>query len=380
VAGVVVGGHPERTGLTRLPDGLRSLVLGDSGRSLADQVLSELERRYYRPIDTERLERDSVEGIVRSLGDPYTFYLTPEELARARADSDGEYSGVGIRIARRDEEAVVSAVFPGSPAERARVRVGDRLVAVDGRSVTGRTLDRRIAGIKGEEGTTVTLRLVRGTDAPRDVELTRATIRVPVVFDRLETERGRKIGYVRLVQFTRGSAEALRGTVRAQLERGARAIVLDLRGDPGGLVGEATGVASVFLPEGAPIVTTRGANESPTTLRASGDPIPSDIPLVVLVDRGSASSSEIVAGALRDAGRARLVGTRTFGKSLVQTTVPLEGGGALRLTTARYVTPKGTDIGSKGLVPDVRVVDDPATRPDEALDRALALAAARATR
>jgi carboxyl-terminal processing protease len=191
------------------------------------------------------------------------------------------------------------------------------------------------------------------------------------------TRDGTKIGYIALAQFSRGATDALRDTVTSLRERGAEALVLDLRGDPGGLLDEAVGIAGAFLPKGSTVVVTEGLHSEPRTFRTDADPVAGDLPLEVLVDRNSASASEIVAGALRDSTRGRLVGERTFGKALVQSTIQLRNGGALKLTTQRYLTPSGYDLATRGLPPAVKVVDDPATaRVDEALQRALALAAA----
>ncbi len=377
LGGVVVGGHPQATGLTQLREPLRGFFLGDSGESLPAQVLEALDRRYYEDVDLERLERASVQEIIAALDDPYTAYLTPEELRALRDRNDGAYFGVGLQVAQRDRAIVVTRVFDDSPAARAGIGVGDRLVAVDGRPTAGRPLEAVVSEIRGPDGTTVTIGVepARG-DGRRDLTLERARIRAPAVDARVERLGGRRIGYARLSQFTRGASEALRAEVTRLRGGGVRALVLDLRGDPGGLVSEAVGVAGVFLPDGTPVVTTEGRNSPERTFRTSGAPAAPDLPLVVLVDRGSASASEIVAGALRDAGRARLVGDRTFGKALVQSTQILRDGGALKLTTARYLTPDGFDLSDRGLPPDVRAVDDPDTAPDEALRRALAEAVA----
>jgi carboxyl-terminal processing protease len=374
----VVGGHPQATGLTRLSEPLRGWVLGDSGQDLSAQVLDTLERSYYEPIDSTKLEQASVEGIIEALGDPYTDYLDPEELAALRERNDGAYYGVGLQVAQRGNRLVVTRVFDDSPAADAGLAAGDRLVSVGGRPTEGRTLEQVVTEIRGPEGTEVRLGVVVRDGGRRDLELTRERIRVPAVDSRMETVSGARVGYVRLAQFTRGAADALRESVEGLRERGAQALVLDLRGDPGGLVNEAVGVAGAFLPDGTPVVVTEGLHSPQRTFRTDDRPVAGDLPLIVLVDRGSASASEIVAGALRDAGRGRLVGERTFGKALVQSTRLLRDGGALKLTTARYLTPDGFDLATRGLPPSVKVVDDPETRPDEALRRALALAAAEA--
>jgi carboxyl-terminal processing protease len=208
------------------------------------------------------------------------------------------------------------------------------------------------------------------------VELTRARIKIQLVASRIETSGGKRIGYVRLAEFDRGAADQLRAAVKDVQAEKAAALVFDLRGDPGGLVDEAVGVVGVFTKKGAPVVTTRGQHRSQETLKTRDTPV-TTLPVVVLVDRNSASASEIVAGALRDNDRAVVVGTRTFGKALVQTTRELRNGGALRYTTARYLTPDGVDVSKNGLKPDIPAKDDPATPADEALQRALRAAAAR---
>jgi carboxyl-terminal processing protease len=376
VGGVLVGGHPRESGLLDLPDAARNFLLGSSGESLPDQVLEVIESDYYRDIDPGQLQRRSVEEMVKLLHDPYTYYLTPEDLSAFRAGLDGSYFGVGLQVAQRNGDVVVTGVFDKSPAERAGIRTGDRIVSVDGTPTAGRPLDVTVTRIKGPRGTTVRLGLARaGRPGTFEKELVREKIKIPVVASRLERRAGRTVAYVRLSQFTRGATQSLKDAVRAKVEQGARAIVFDLRGDPGGLVDEAVGVASVFLRKDTPVVRTQKRHGRPATLSTRGGAVSTTAPMVVLVDQGSASASEIVAGALRDAGRARLVGTHTFGKALVQTTIPLRDGGALKLTTATYLTPNGTNLARRGLQPDVRAVDRPATAKDEALERALSVAA-----
>jgi carboxyl-terminal processing protease len=375
VGGVVVGGHAQATGLTRLSDPLRGFLLGDSGEDLASQVLDVLESDYYEPVDATRLERSSVEGIIASLRDPYTDYLDPDELEALRALNDGAYYGVGLQVAQSGTGIVITRVYEDSPAERAGIRAGDRLVSVEGRPVAGR-VSAAVARIRGPADTTVRLGVRRDGGPVRVYELERERIRIPAVDSRVEDVDGAVVGYLRLARFTRGSADALRDAVDALREKGASSLVLDLREDPGGLVDEAVGVAGVFLPDDSEVVVTEGLHSPRKVFRSDGDPVAGGLPLVVLVNRGSASASEIVAGALRDADRADLVGERTFGKALVQSTRPLRDGGALKLTTARYLTPDGFDLAARGLPPDLRVVDDPATARDEVLQRGLALAAA----
>jgi carboxyl-terminal processing protease len=221
----------------------------------------------------------------------------------------------------------------------------------------------------------VRLTVATGSAAPREVSLKRERVTAPAVTGVLDKSGAVPVGRLQLFEFTRGAGTELSLRTRALLRQGAKGLVLDLRGDPGGLVDEAVRAASVFLPKGASVATTEGAHEPRSVLRARAGAIDGKIPLVVLVNQNSASSSEILSGALRDHGRATLVGTRTFGKAVIQATEVLDNGGALRFTIARYVTPNGLDITARGLIPSVPAVDDPATPKDEAMDRALAIAA-----
>jgi carboxyl-terminal processing protease len=371
VAGMVVGGHPESTGLTQLREPVRGFFLGDSGQDLSAQVLRILRDEYYLDIDETALQERSVDALLEELDDPYTTYLDPDELAALDFHNDGAYVGVGLQVAARDEAVMITRVFPDSPAQEAGIRAGDRLVAVGGDAARGSELESVLGRIRGPEGSDVALTVRTPGAEPRTLDLTRSRIKVPAVEARIVRDGDRSVGYLRLLRFTRGASEALRVKAEQQLAAGVDGLVLDLREDPGGLVSEALGVAGVFLPEGSEVVTTEGRNSPRRTLRTDDEPVGEGVPLAVLVDRNSASSSEIVAGALRDGDRATLVGERTFGKALVQSTWLLRDGGALKLTTARYLTPSGFDLAERGLPPDVKAVDDPGTKTDEALDAAL---------
>ena len=378
VGGVIVGGHAQATGLTELSDPVRGVLLGDSGQDLSGQVLDLLKDQYYVPVDSQKLQSTSVDAMVAALKDPYTDYLSPDELEALRERNDGTYYGVGLQVAEREGAVVIAGVFADSPAAKAKARTGDVIVSVDGASTTGQDLSTVVGKIRGKEGTTVKIGLRTGDAPPRVLTLERSRIKVPAVTSRIITADGKKIGYVRLAAFTRGAGDALRAAVKDLRAKGAEALVFDLRGDPGGLVTEAVNVAGVFLPDGSEVVVTQGEHSPRHVYKTHAEPVAGDLPVIVLVDEGSASASEIVAGALRDSKRGVLVGQRTFGKALVQSTIPLRNGGALKLTTARYLTPSGYDLAKRGLPPAVKVLDDPATKPDEALQRGLGLAAARA--
>jgi carboxyl-terminal processing protease len=375
-AGVAVGTRAGASGLERLPEPLRQL-LGSGDDPLAARVIAILERRYYRPVDGAALERRSVEGMLQSLDDPYTGYLDAEDLRLERQHIEGVYVGVGVALGAREGAVLVQRVYPRSPAARAGIRPGDHVRAVDGRPLPAAGVRAAVARIAGPVGSTVRLEVGRVGAATRRLTLRRERVHVPAVQARLVRRDGRAIGVVDLLAFTADSARAVRRSVSTLRARGARALVLDLRGDPGGLLDQAIAIAGVFLPSGSQVATTEGEHEPKRILRTRAAPVAGGLPLVVLLDRASASASEVLAGALRDEGRATLVGSRTFGKALVQTTVPLPDGGALKLTIARYRTPSGLDIQAVGLKPSIQAADDPATPVDEALERALAVAEGR---
>ncbi|MBM3665062.1 MAG: hypothetical protein FJW92_04645 [Actinobacteria bacterium] len=329
-----------------------------SSVSLPDQVADAVADRYEGRVNRAALEQAGAKAIAAQVGDRWTTYFTPKEWAELQRATEGRYSGIGIRVRAIDDALEVREVFPGSPAEKAGLTPGP---------VKSR------AAILGEDGTAVALRVRSPRGAERTVRVTRGDVTVPLVQARMLTApRGTKVGYIELDRFEAGAGEGVRDEARRLLDDGAKALILDLRGDPGGVLDESVAVAGAFLKPGTVVVSTSGRTSPKRELRAEGDPIPADVPVAVIVDRGSASASEIVAGALKDTGRAVIVGERTFGKSKVQVTKETSDGGAVRVTIAGYRTPKGTDIGKGGVKPDVKATDAAGTEADEALDAALA--------
>ena len=361
--GMWLGGHPEN-----LPEPLRDVFVSDE-RAVRAELIDEIEGSYYKPVDDGRLRDASLRGIVRSLRDPFSHYLTPKEAKRFNETVSGEFEGVGMSVDKDRLGLRVLNVFDGSPAKRAGIHKGDVIVAVDGRSVADVSSEAATARIKGPAGTRVKLR-VRTGRRERTVGMTRQRIEVPVARSRIREHRGRKVAVVELLTFSTGAHGALRRHLKRSLARGAEGIVLDLRGNGGGLLEEAILVSSAFIEDGE-IVSVKGRNRPERGEDAEGDAIADKVPVVVLVDRGSASASEIVAGALRDRRRSRIVGTRTFGKGVVQETKTLSNSGVLVLTVANYYLPNGKSIGRRGLRPDVPARDRPRTKRDEALPVAL---------
>jgi carboxyl-terminal processing protease len=365
VLGIYLGGHP-----TTLPEPLRDLLVDDD-RALRAEVIDTIDDNFYKPVDEAKLDDASLKGIVESLDDPYSHYLTPNEADAFEESVSGEFEGVGMTVEKDNRGLRVLNVFQGSPAARAGIRKQDVILSVDGRSIAGLSSEAATGRIKGPAGTDVRLEVITpGGDEPRTVSVERERIEVPVATGRIVTRDGQKLGVVRLFGFSSGAHGAVREQVDRLLKRGAEGIVLDLRGNGGGLLSEAVLVSSIFIEDGE-IVSVRGRSRPERTEEAQGDAIDEDIPVVALVDGGSASASEIVTGALRDRGRATVVGTNTFGKGLVQEVEPLSNGGYLDLTVANYYLPSGKTISPAGLKPQVKADDKPSTPRDEALPVAL---------
>lgn len=375
VVGIWIGGHPRW-----LPDPIADALVGDDDRRVTLDALDTIHERYYRDIPRGELSDAAVAGAVRQLDDRFSAYLSSKDYHAFQQSLDNAFEGIGTAIRGVPRGLRIETVYEGSPAEKAGLRVGDIITHAGGRSLAGRAEPAATALIKGRAGTSVRLRIRRG-DNTFTKRVTRAKISIPVVDSRIANAGGERAAYVALSTFGPRSADVqATDAIRRLKRRGAKGIVLDLRGNGGGLVTEAQEVASLFLKDGI-VVTTRGRAVKEQTLRALGEPIAGTLPTVVLVDRGTASASEIVAGALQDRKRATLVGTRTFGKGVFQEVRPLDNGGALDLTVGQYFLPSGRNLGGagtkpgSGIKPDVEVQDDPDTRKDEALKRALAVLA-----
>jgi len=364
-AGIWLGGHPEN-----LPDPIRDLLVDDD-RALRAEVIDTIEDNFYRPVKESRLEDASLKGVVDSLDDKFSHYLTPKEAGQFRDSVRGEFEGVGMSVEEDKRGLRVLRVFDRSPARRAGIQRDDLIVAVNGRSIAGVNSEVATARIKGPEGTRVSLAVTPGGGGERrTVRVERERIEIPVAEGRVVERNGRKVGVVRLAGFSAGAHGFVKEQVDRLIKQRVDGIVLDLRGNGGGLLSEAVLVSSIFIEDGR-IVSVRGRSRPNRTEDAVGDAIPKTVPVVVLVDKGSASASEIVTGALRDRGRATVVGTRTYGKGLVQEVIDLSNGGVLDLTVANYYLPSGKTITTKGLQPQVKAKDDPDTKRDEALPVAL---------
>jgi len=374
-AGMWIGGHPGQ-----MPPALRDVFVDEAGGLIAEAT-ELIEDDYYRPVSEDELIDSSLQGLVRGLrrrhGDRFTEYFSPAALARFNEEIEGRFSGIGLGVTKAKDGLSVQSVFKRSPAEGAGIEVGDTIVSVDGRSIAGLNAAAAAARIKGPEGTEVTVGVRSGRRSEvRQVKLTREQISVPVVSSRLRTVDGRKLGYLRLAAFTQGAHGAVRRAIRRLQKRGARGLVLDLRANGGGLLDEAVLTASVFLPKGEVVVSTKSRSQGDAVFRTKGGNLP-PLPMVVLIDRNTASAAEILAAALADDAGAKTAGTRSYGKGVFQQEVGLSNGGALKLTVGEYFTPNGVNLAGRGIRPEVRVRDLPGTTRDEAVERGFGVLSAR---
>ena len=329
---------------------------------LFTEVLSIIQNQYVEEVEPQKILHGAVRGMVNSL-DPHSSFLDKESYREFQVDTSGSFGGLGIEITIVDKKFLtVIAPIEGTPAHRAGIVAADRIVKIEGVSTEGLDIFQAVKMMRGRPGTKVTISIWReGWTETKDVALTREVIKVQSVRVR-EPEKG--IGVVRIRQFQERTAEDIEAALEKLEKNGLQGLILDLRGNPGGLLTSAVDVAEKFLEEGKLVVYTEGRiKQQNMRLPARARKPRLGFPLVVLVDKGSASASEIVAGAIQDWGRGVVLGTQTHGKGSVQTIVPLSDGSGLRLTTAMYFTPKGRSIHGKGIAPDI-VVEPPA-RPAE---------------
>ncbi len=337
-------------------------------------------------VDQQGLIRGAIKGMVDSLGDPYSAYLTPDQYRQGLQDLSGQFEGIGAEIGTRNAKGetsdcttlgsdcflIVVSPIEGSPSEKAGVKAGDAIVAVDGTSLDGLTIDGARDKIRGKKGTEVTLSIVRDDKPAIDIKVVRDVVITKEVITK--DLGGGTVGYIAVTGFSDNSASKFHDALQADLKAGKKKIILDLRGDPGGYVTAAREIASEFIKDG-PIFWEEDAAKNDVETDATGQGIATDpsIKLVVLVDKGSASASEIVAGALQDRKRGTIVGETSFGKGTVQQWIQLDDGSALKLTIAKWLTPDKRWIHHVGIVPDIAVTTpaDAGPNNDPVLDKAV---------
>jgi carboxyl-terminal processing protease len=348
-------------------------LLGTSGTP-PEEALDVIEDSYYKGVDASRLDDASIQGMVRELRDQFddrfSHYFDPGELKQFEQSTSGSFSGVGLSVREVKRGLRVTTVFDDTPAKDAGIREGDVISSVDGESIAGEPADVATAMIKGPPGTTVTLKVDSpSTGRTREISLERAEVRVPVVQGRIRRAAGRKVAYVQLAGFSEGAHGELRSEIERLYRQGAEGLVLDLRGNGGGLLNEAVLTSSVFVDKGV-IVSTSGRTQPDKDYQAVGGAL-DPRPTVVLINRDTASAAEILTAALEEHGLATVVGTRSFGKGVFQEVIDLDSGGALDLTVGEYLTSKGRSLAGNGIKPDVPAKDNLKTRDDEGLERAL---------
>ncbi len=323
---------------------------------LFGDVLDQVDRQYVAPVDDKKLIQSAMEGMLTSL-DPHSDYLTPEAYVDLQDQTRGEYGGLGLEIQSEDGAVKVISPIDGTPAAQAGIKPGDFILAVDGQNILGMSVSDAVKQMRGKPGESVTLTIGREKSDPFDVKLVREIIQPKSVTAKLEGD----YGYVRLSGFNEKATDETEAAIKDLQTKNPhmKGLVLDLRNNPGGLLDQAVGVASLFL-NGGEVVSQRGRDpQDIERYDAKGHDVLNGLPLVVLINSGTASASEIVSGALQDRHRASIIGVTSFGKGSVQTVIPLRGGldGAVKLTTARYYTPSGRSIQKTGIEPDLEVAE-----------------------
>jgi carboxyl-terminal processing protease len=363
VAGVAIG--PASGLISRhfgIDLGFNSAFAQDADRAdtyrlltLFGDVFERVRAEYVDPVTDKDLVENAINGMLTGL-DPHSSYMNAKQFRDMQVQTKGEFGGLGIEVTEENGFIKVVSPIDDTPASKAGIKSGDIITALDGKTVQGLSLSDAVDKMRGAPNSKITLTIKReGIDKPVEVSMLREVIHIQVVKDRLEPD---DIAYVRLTQFTEQADSSLKlaiKTLRQQAGGKLRAVILDLRNNPGGLLDQAVAVSSDFINQGEIVSTRARHSEDAQRWDAKGSDIAGGLPLVVLINGGSASSSEIVAGALQDHHRAVLLGTRSFGKGSVQTVIPLPGNGAMRLTTARYYTPSGRSIQGLGITPDVTV-------------------------
>ncbi len=329
-----------------------------------------IEQRYVGSIDKNKAIEGATRGLIDSLGDPFSSFMNEKERTGLSNELSGEFQGIGAKLEMKDNHITVVAPLSGTPAEKVGIKPNDIIVKIDDVSTEKMSLDDAVNKIRGQARTTVKLTLVRsGIDQPIELTITRENIIVPSVSYR---EIG-QVGYMEINQFGDDTVSlALKGFNEFK-DKGVKAVVLDMRNNPGGYLNDVSPIAGAFLPPSV-ITTQVFKTKAREEVRSTDPPLLPNTPLYVLVNEGSASAAEIVAGALQDYGRAKLIGKKTFGKGSVQDIIPLGDGSALRLTIAEWLTPKGRSINKQGITPDITVDQDKTDKSDPALDKALELA------
>lgn len=336
-----------------------------------EEVWATIHNEYVQgEIDDTALVRGAIRGIVGGLNDPYSVYFDPEEAKAFAEEISGTFEGVGMEIGFKEEQLAVIAPLPDTPAERAGLRAGDFLLQIDNQDTEGLSIDEAIKKIRGPKGSTVTFIIRRGTDEPKEIVVVRDTIVVSTVTSEIVTSGDHTIGYLKISGFTEDTTTKVRQEVQRHLAKSVDGFIVDVRNNPGGLLDVSVDIASIFV-DNQVIVREVDQAGKRQELRSSGRRLVDAQPVVVLVNQGSASASEIVAGALQDLDRAVVIGEQTFGKGSVQKLAELPDGSTLKLTIAKWYTPKNRSISEQGITPDILVTPAADDEVDTQRNRAI---------
>jgi carboxyl-terminal processing protease len=347
-------------------------------KSVVSEALQTIEDNYYRPVDPKFIDSSSIDGVLtelkRRFGDKFSHYFDSKTFGLFQSATNGNFQGIGLTVNGVSQGLRIVHVISNTPAERAGIKEGETIIWAAGHSLRGLSADAGAALIKGEPGTPVKLRIVpKGGGKPRALTVNRAEVSLPAAKGAFRKAAGDKVAYVRFATFSAGAHGQLQQAIDRRYRGGAKGLVLDMRGNGGGLLNEAVLCASLFLKQGKLVVSTKSRTQGSRKYDAVGGTL-AQKPVVVLIDKNTASAAEILTAALQDNGVATVVGTRSYGKGVFQDVIPLQAGGALDLTIGRYFTPDGTSLAGKGIKPDVHAADDPKTKTvDEGLQRALAV-------
>lgn len=369
---VFIGGGGFLTGLltgwgilfpkTKPPQDVLTNLLWETYAKLKDTYIAPDE------LSDEKLLYGAIRGLVEASGDPYSAFFTPQEARQFLEDTSGHFDGIGAEIGYRDHILTVIAPLPQSPAEHMGLKPDDMILSIDGKATDNMTLEEAVSLIRGPAGSTVELQIASPEDEkPRALQITRARIEIPS----LEVERKGDFAVMKLFNFSEDAPERFRTEGNALASNMPKGIVLDMRNNPGGFLSAAVDIAGWFLPQGSPVVIEHQRGVTDTTDATNGPSTFADLPIVVLVNEGTASAAEILAGALLDDRGIPLVGKKTFGKGTIQEFPTLSGGAALKVTVGEWLTPKGISLRRGGLKPTFEISDDPKTKDDEALLAAL---------
>ncbi len=331
------------------------------------RVLYLIKNHHVKNVTLNKLVEGAINGMMDEL-DPFSAYMTPDEYNEMQLEFEGHFGGIGIVITIKNDKLTIISPIKGTPGEKVGLKAQDVITAINGKPTQNMSQKKAVELMRGEEGTEVKLTIKRkGKEKLLEFNIVRADIEIPYVESEMKEE---KIGYIIVSQFAKDVGEKVEEGLKDLKKQGAEGIILDLRNNPGGMLTEAVKVASNFINEGV-VVSVKQRENMEKILKADNTINAIDLPLVVLINGGSASASEIVAGAVQDYNRAELIGSRSFGKGTVQTLIPLTDGSALKLTTARYYTPEGKSIHNKGIKPDIKIEYDSEYQGDNQLERAI---------